>query len=86
MLGSERRGFVKLPWSRPSSDEVRAVAIDLIMRHGAGASEEALHLADIALQLGSQANSRLYWRAANYIETHLHEPGSAGRKRKATPQ
>ena len=71
---NERRAAVKLPWSGPSRDEVRAVAIDLILRHGAGASDEAMHLAGIALQLGSEANSRLYWRAARYIEIHLHSP------------
>lgn len=64
---------VKMPWSGPSRDEVRAVALDLILRHGSAASVEAMHLAQIASQLGSRENTRLYSRAADYIETYLHK-------------
>jgi hypothetical protein len=63
---------MKIPWSGPSRDEVRAVAVDLILRHGIDASGEAAHLAGIALKLGSLENHRLYSRAAHYIETYLH--------------
>jgi hypothetical protein len=71
---------VRLPWSSEySPEDVRAVAIDLIVHHGPEASGEALLLADIARQRGSEANRQLYWRASNYIETHLHAPGRGGK-------
>ncbi len=72
---------MRLPWSSEySPEDVRAVAIDLIVRHGPDASGEALLLADVARQRGSEANRQLYWRASNYIETHLHAPGLRGGK------
>lgn len=71
---------VKMPWSGRSRAEVRAIAIDLINRHGADASEEAAHLAQVALQLGSQENARLYSRAAHHIQAFLH---AASRERAA---
>ncbi|MBV8661892.1 MAG: hypothetical protein JO107_02205 [Hyphomicrobiales bacterium] len=52
----------------------------MIVRHGPSAIEEALLLADMARQRGSEANHQLYWRASNYIETHLHAPGLRGGK------
>ncbi len=58
-------------WSRPSREEVRAVAIDLMVRHGPQAGEEATHLAEVAQQLGATENVQLYSRAAHCIETFL---------------
>ncbi|MGO4869671.1 MAG: hypothetical protein ACLPGW_03530 [Roseiarcus sp.] len=63
---------MKTLWSGPSREEVRAVAIDLIVRHGPQASEEAFHLAKVAQQLGSAENTQLYSRAARCIENFLY--------------
>jgi len=63
---------MKTPWSGPSQEEIRAVAIDLIVRYGAQASDEAMHLAKVAQQLGAEENTRLYARAAHCIENFLY--------------
>lgn len=62
---------MKTPWSGPSREEVRAVAIDLMIRHGEQASDEAIYLAKVAQQLGSPDNIQLYARAAQCIESFL---------------
>jgi hypothetical protein len=67
-----------------SKNEIEAAALDLIERHGEGAREEAIRLADVGRRLGSARNSAIFRRAARYIAseratTATRVPMSAGR-------
>ena len=50
-----------------SKNEIEAAASDLIERHGEGAREEAIRLADVGRRLGSKRNSAILRRAARYL-------------------
>jgi hypothetical protein len=50
-----------------SNNEIKAAALDLIERHGEGAREEAIRLADVGRRLGSRRNSAIFRRAARYL-------------------
>ena len=52
-----------------SKNEIKAAAFDLIERHGEGAREEAIRLAEVGRRLGSKRNSAILRRAARYIAT-----------------
>ncbi len=67
-----------------SKNEIEEAALDLIERHGEGAREEAIRLADVGRRIGSARNSAIFRRAARYIEsghttTATRVPMSAGR-------
>jgi hypothetical protein len=68
----ERAGMSKLPSFGPSREEIENIARDLIIRHGADAYDEAVHLSKIArFLLGSSSRSQLYRAAAIRIEVLL---------------
>jgi hypothetical protein len=50
-----------------SQNEIETAALDLIERHGEGAHEEAIRLADVARRIGSTRNSAIFRRAARYL-------------------
>jgi hypothetical protein len=52
----------------PTYSEVEVVAHDLILRHGVWAHDEAIHLSDVALFVGSSKNAKLYRLAAQQIK------------------
>jgi hypothetical protein len=52
----------------PTFEEVEAVAYDLILRHGVWAHDEAIHLSDVALFVGSSKNAKMYRLAAHQIK------------------
>ena len=50
-----------------AQNEIETAALDLIERHGDGAREEAIRLADVGRRLGSARHSAIFRRAARYI-------------------
>jgi hypothetical protein len=58
---------MKFWWFYISQTEIETAAHDLIERHGEGAREEAIRLADVGRRLGSRRNSALFRRAARYL-------------------
>lgn len=50
-----------------SQSEIETAALDLIERHGEGAREEAIRLADVGRRLDSARNSAIFRRAARYL-------------------
>ena len=62
---------MRLLFIDPPQAEVDAVAIDLIMRFGLKAHDEALHLADVASRMHARRNRHLYRHAACPIEQTL---------------
>lgn len=65
--------MVRMPFMGPSTEEVEAVATDLISRFGVQAHDEALHLADVATKLRFKRNRGLYRRVAREIEKSFIE-------------
>ncbi len=59
---------MRLPFIGPRGDEIVAVATDLIVRHGVQAHDEALHLVEVAVQIGANRNRQLYLWAAREID------------------
>ncbi|MCW2286123.1 hypothetical protein M2323_003960 [Rhodoblastus acidophilus] len=50
-----------------SPAEIDNVAQDLVARHGAGAREEALRLAEVGRRIGSRRNSKIFRLAAQRL-------------------
>ena len=50
-----------------SKYEIKAAALDLVERHGEGAREEAIRLADVGRRVGSTRNSAIFRRAARHL-------------------
>ena len=50
-----------------SQDEIEAAVLDLMERHGAGARDEAIRLADVGRRIGSHRNSKIFRRAAQRL-------------------
>jgi serine/threonine protein phosphatase 1 len=59
---------MRFPWFGPTRAEVTAVAHDLIVRRGLNAYDEAIHISEIALTIGSSKNAKLYRLAADEIK------------------
>jgi hypothetical protein len=64
---------MRLPFFNPRKDEVAAIATDLITRFGLRAHEEAAHLAELSLQMGSRRKGALYELVAREIEASFLE-------------
>jgi hypothetical protein len=64
---------MRLPFFNPRKDEVAAIATDLITRFGLRAHEEAAHLAELSLQMGSRRKGALYESVAREIEASFLE-------------
>jgi hypothetical protein len=62
---------MRLPFFNPRKDEVAAIATDLITRFGLRAHEEAAHLVELSLQMGSRRKGALYELVAREIEAKL---------------
>lgn len=64
---------MRLPFFNPRKDEVAAIATDLITRFGLRAHEEAAHLAELSLRMGSRRKGALYELVAREIEASFQE-------------
>jgi hypothetical protein len=64
---------MRLPFFDPRRDEVVAIATDLITRFGLRACEEASHLAELSLQMGSRRKRALYESVAREIDASFLE-------------
>ena len=64
---------MRLPFFNPRKDEVAAIATDLITRFGLRAHEEAAHLVELSLQMGSRRKGALYELVAREIEASFLE-------------
>jgi hypothetical protein len=53
---------------RISPTEIDDVAQHLLARHGAGARDEAIRLADVGRRIGSRRNSRMFRLAAQRLD------------------
>ena len=70
---------MRMPFMGPSGAEVTALAQDLLDRFGAQAREEAQHLQNVAVTMGSPRNRNLYRRVAKEIEKRFQHGRSAPR-------
>lgn len=62
---------MNIRWFAPTEDEIEAVALHLVSRHGADAPEEALRLAEAYRSIGASKNARLYRLAARKCAVSL---------------
>ena len=75
---------MKFWWFDISQAEIETFARDLIERHGDGAREEAIRLADVGRRIGSSRNSAIYRRSARYLASE-EMTGIGGAPKRETP-
>ena len=75
---------MRLPFFDPTSEEVVAVATDLIVRFGLEAQDEALHLMEVAANMRVVRNCQLYCFAAREIEKSFAEARTRRRRAPAS--
>jgi hypothetical protein len=69
----------------PSRAEIDAISYDLIVRHGLGAYDEAIHLSQVARRLlRSRRKSELYRLAARQIERSMELPRTSPRQKQTS--